>query len=109
MNDLVERLCTGRHPVVAGIGKEQTVAALKEAIDRGYVHVTFTGTRGGTVLGLALDTERSRLADANFSTGSGRATLVGELTLDYVKVRCVADIELPSLAGEGHLERVAES
>jgi len=28
----------------------------------------------------------------------------GELTLDYVPVKVVTDIELPSLEGQGHLE-----
>ena len=28
----------------------------------------------------------------------------GELTLDYVPVRVIADIELPSMKGKGHLE-----
>jgi hypothetical protein len=25
------------------------------------------------------------------------------LTLDYVKVRCIADLDLPALTGKGHL------
>jgi hypothetical protein len=32
--------------------------------------------------------------------------LVGGLTLNYVKVRSIADIDLGTLAGQGHLEPV---
>ena len=38
---------------------------------------------------------------------SGTVHLEGGLTLDYVKVRCIADIDLTTLAGQGHLEIVA--
>jgi hypothetical protein len=31
------------------------------------------------------------------------------LTLDYVKVRCFADIDLQTLDGQGHLEKVQEA
>jgi hypothetical protein len=34
--------------------------------------------------------------------------LEGGLILDYVKVRCIADIDLTSLAGQGHLAIVEE-
>ena len=67
----------------------------------------FTGTRGGTELGFSVDRERSRLADADFAQGTGHATIVGDLTLDYVDVRCIADIDLPSLQGTGRLEKLS--
>jgi hypothetical protein len=103
MNDLVQRLSTGDHPIEASLRPERTCAALKEAIDRGYVHVRFPGTRGGTELGVPLDRERSQLA-ADFAGGKGTITIVGELSLDFVHVRCIADLDLESLAGTGHLE-----
>jgi hypothetical protein len=34
---------------------------------------------------------------------TGRVHLEGELTLDYVKVRCIADIDLQTFKGEGYL------
>jgi len=37
--------------------------------------------------------------------GSAEIKLVGDLTLDYVRVTCVARIDLATLEGEGHLER----
>ena len=104
MNDLVQRLSQGEHPVEVSLRPERTVKALKECLDRGYVHIKFTATRGGTELGMPVDRERTKLDEADFETEQGRATLVGELTLDFVKVRCIADIELPSLRGNGRLE-----
>lgn len=106
MTDLVQRLSEGSHPVEIALRPERSVAALKESIDRGYVHVKFTNTRGGTELGIPLDRQRSNVSDADFDRGTGTINLVGELTLDYVRVRCVADVELPSLKGQGHLEPV---
>jgi hypothetical protein len=84
------------------------VQALKEAIDRGYVHVKFTGTRGGTELGVRLDTAACDVSRADFANQAGTIHLEGGLTLDYVKVRCIAEIDLTTLAGQGHLKIVEE-
>lgn len=83
-------------------------AELKEAIDRKYLHVLFTDTRGGTELGFPLDEERSDLTGANWERREGTVHLVGELQLDGVAVRCFADIDLASGEGTGYL-KVLES
>lgn len=106
MSALVDKLCDGMHPVEVSLRPEKTIELLKECLDRGYVHVRFTGTRGGTELGIPLDREKADLSQANLESGTGRIKIVGNLTLDYVKVRCVADIDLPALNGWGKLERV---
>jgi hypothetical protein len=46
------------------------------------------------------------LSQADFENQSGAVHLEGELTLDFVKVRCIADIDLKTLSGKGHLARV---
>ena len=107
MNDLVQRL-TKEQEVEAGLRPEPTVQAFKAAIDRNYVHVKFTQTRGGTELGFRLDNERSDLSGADFENGTGSVTVVGELTLDYVKVRCHATIDLATLKGTGYLVPLEE-
>src|SRR5215217_3485715 len=89
---LVDRLCEGEHRVEAGLRPEKTVKLFKEAIDRNYVHVKFTETRGGTELGVRVDKEASDLSGGDFEKGEGEVHIEGELTLDYVKVRCIADI-----------------
>jgi len=48
MDELVQRLSEGDHPIEASLRPEKTVAALKECIDRGYVHNKYTDTRDGT-------------------------------------------------------------
>jgi uncharacterized protein YbdZ (MbtH family) len=103
---LVDRLCDGDHPVEVGLRPEKTVKLFKEAIDRNYVHIKFTKTRGGTELGVRLDREASDFSQADFSNGNGTVHVEGTLTLDYVKVRCIADIDLSTLEGTGHLEKV---
>ena len=106
MSQLVNKLADGDHPVEVNIRPRKTVEAFKECIDRGYVHIKFPNTQGGTELGVRLDGAASDLSRANFDQKSGRVHLVGGLTLDYVKVRCVANIDLETLTGNGHLEKV---
>jgi len=106
MSELVQRLSEGDHPVEASLRPEKTVKAFKEAIDRGYVHIKFTNTKGGTELGVRLDPQTTDLSQADFDKGAGTVHLVGGLTLDYVKVRCIADIGLDTLTGQGHLEPI---
>ncbi|MBY0494105.1 MAG: MbtH domain protein [Cyanobacteria bacterium] len=109
MSDLVQRLAQGRHPAHISIRPERTVAAFRDCLGRGFVHVRFTNTRGGTELGFSIDQSRSELTTADLDGGTGRVRLVGELSLDYVPVRCVADIDLPSLEGVAHLEVLEQS
>jgi hypothetical protein len=104
MSDLVQRLSSGRHPVEVSLRPERTTKALKECLDRGFVHIKFVNTRGGTELGMPVDRALSDLSGADSDYEKGRVKIVGALKLDFVKVRCVADIDLPALAGEGHLE-----
>jgi uncharacterized protein YbdZ (MbtH family) len=106
---LVDRLCEGSHPVEAGLRPEKTAKLFKEAIDRNYVHIKFTKTRGGTELGVRLDRDKCELNSADFENGSGMAHIEGGLTLDYVKVRCLADINLTTLEGTGRLEKVEDA
>jgi hypothetical protein len=108
VNELVTRLSEGAHPVEAGLRPEKTVKALKESLDRGYVHIKFTDTQGGTELGVRLDREASDLSKADFEDQAGSVRLVGDLTLNYVKVRCIAEIDLKTLTGKGRLEPVGE-
>lgn len=105
MSELVSKLCVGKHPVTTA--RYKTAAELGECIERGFVLVKFTETRGGTELGIPLDTARSRTTGADFKNGTGTVELVGELSLDYEKVRCIAEIDLQSLSGEGRLERLS--
>jgi hypothetical protein len=104
MDDLVRRLIEGNHAVEVRVRPERTAAMLKEAIDRGIVHLRFPDTRGGTELGVHIDRDGSDLSHADFERGTGSVKLIGRLTLNYVKIRCIADINLNSLSGLGNLE-----
>ncbi|WP_425554193.1 MbtH family protein [Kribbella yunnanensis] len=105
---LVERLSEGRHPVEVSLRPENSAAAVKRCIDRGYIHVRFPETKGGTELGLRLNPELSDWRAGNFEAAQGSVRLVGDLTLDLVKVRCVAEIDLVTLQGQGHLQPINE-
>lgn len=101
MNDFVNTLTTPQR-VING-GNSKGVEDFKAQIDRGYVFVKFTETKGGTDLGVRMDEARSDTSKADFDSVTGSVHIEGELTLNYVKVRCVADINLENLEGEGYL------
>jgi uncharacterized protein YbdZ (MbtH family) len=101
---IVERLCASDCPLVVRLRPEPTAKRFKEAVDQGYVRVEFADPV--TELGVRLDRDASDFSAADFEGGTGTARVVGGLTLDYVKVRCVAHIDLKTLAGQGRLERV---
>jgi len=103
--NLVDRLCEGSHPVEVGL-RQREAKLFKEAIDGNYVHIRFTQTKGGTELGFPLDRNTSDLSTADFENGKGTVHVEGDLTLDYVRVKCVADIDLSTLSGNGHLLKV---
>jgi hypothetical protein len=63
-------------------------------------------TRGGAELGVRLDQEACDFSRADFDNCAGTAHVEGNLTLDYVKVRRIADIDLATLEGNGYLEKV---
>jgi len=102
MNELVKRLSEGDHPVVSGC-PDATAEKVKAEIDRGYVHVKFTGTRGGTNIGCRLVPEATDVSGADFEASTGMIHVEGTLTLNYVPVKCVADIDLSTMEGTGHL------
>lgn len=103
MNDLVRRLSQGEHPVTIG-GTLRTLEEVEKRVkDMGYVFIKFTETRGGTDLGVRVDKTATDISHANFELGTGTVHIEGTLTLDYVKVRCLADIDLATLNGSGHL------
>lgn len=106
---LVDRLCEGTHPVESSFRSEKTVKLFQEAIERNYVHIKFTNTKGGTELGVGLDRDDCDFSKADFENGTGPVHLEGSLTLDYVKVRCIADIDLGTLEGQGHLVKAEAS
>lgn len=72
------------------------------------MHIKFTNTQGGTDLGVKVDPEASNFNEADCEHQTGKVHLVGNLTLNYVKVRCIADIDLVTLNSKGHLEPVEQ-
>ncbi|HEX8720043.1 MAG TPA: MbtH family NRPS accessory protein [Pyrinomonadaceae bacterium] len=108
-DDLLKRLSEADQNVEVSLRPERSARALKERIDLGHVHIKFTGTRGGTELGVELDRDSVNLDQADFDGQKGSVHLEGGLTLNFVKVRCVADIDLATLAGKGHLQVVEQA
>lgn len=104
--DLVERLCATSHKLRVVVRPENSDTAFKDALDRGFVQIEFTETQGGTVLGFPVDTEQSDLSQMSGNKQNGQVVIVGLLTLNFQKVRCVATIALKDLTGMGKLELI---
>jgi hypothetical protein len=105
VNELTERLAISQ-PVAVG-GSQPTLQDFRKRIEEiEWVFIKFTETRGGTDLGMQLDRNNSDLSSADFDNGTGTVHLEGTLTLNYDPVRCIADIDLATLKGNGHLEPV---
>lgn len=107
MDELVQRLATGDHLVYASRA-DDSAKEFQRSIERGYVHIKFTETRGGTELGVRLDNKATDLSQADFDQATGNVHIVGNLTLNYINVQCIADIDLTTLRGTGHLEPVED-
>jgi hypothetical protein len=106
MNDLVQRLSTGEHPVTIGGPQPSREELYQRLTDMQYVFIKFTDTRGGTDLGVRVDPAATTINQADFQRGTGSVHIEGTLTLNYVNVRCLADIDLATLNGNGHLVAV---
>jgi uncharacterized protein YbdZ (MbtH family) len=100
---LVERLAKGTHPVRMTLSRNNDISEIRQAISRGYTFVEFTGTKGGTELGIKLIPEACDLSSVSFEDRAGTLVLSGSLVLDSVPVRCNATIDLATLTGMGHL------
>jgi len=103
MDTLVQQLSEGSHPIALG-GPNPTLADLKRRIlELDYVFLKFTATQGGTDLGMRIDKDKLNVKAADLERANGLFHIEGELTLNDVKVRCVADLDLHTLQGQGHL------
>jgi hypothetical protein len=100
VNELVKRLSEKQAVAAERAGDCQ---ALKEQIEREFVLIKFTETKGGTELGYRIDRQASNIQGVDFEKGRGKVHLEGELVLNYVTVRCIADIDLSTLKGIGYL------
>jgi hypothetical protein len=103
MDKLTERLATGDHAITMS-EPTPSLKELRNQIDEtGWVHIKFTDTRGGTELGIRLDHAACDFSAADFDQASGTIHLEGNLTLNNDPVRIVADLDLTTLTGTGHL------
>jgi len=100
-DDLVAFLSEGDHPLQASA---QSGEQFLERIKAGYVNVKFTDTRGGTELGVRLDSAASDTTGADIEGHKGNVRIAGNLTLNYQPVRLVAEVALETLLGSGRLQ-----
>jgi uncharacterized protein YbdZ (MbtH family) len=105
--DLITRLAAGDQPVEVVLRPVRDAQALQKRLEQGHVHVKFTGTRGGTELAVELDRGLLVTSQADFAAQTGSVHMEGVLMLNGRKARCIADIDLATLEGQGRLQPVA--
>ena len=98
------RLSRGSHPVELALRPEQSLDALLRQVKTGCLPVRFTGTRGGTELSVPLEPSVVQLIGDQIARGETAIQVIGALTLDYTRVRCLADIDVTTFTGSGRLE-----
>lgn len=104
MSELAHRLSQGAQKITYRPTRGDARSELRAALEREYVHVLFTESRGGTELGFRPDPARSDVSGAAWEAGKGSIHLEGDLKLDGTPVRCVADLDLRTMEGQGRLE-----
>lgn len=109
MDELVERLSIGKHPVVFEKQSKEMQEVRHRLMELKFVFVKFTNTRGGTELGINVEDNFTCLDNANLEEGTGNIRIAGWCILNYHKVRCIADIDLATREGIGYLELLDES
>jgi hypothetical protein len=100
MDELVARLSQGKHKVSIG-ERGESYQEIKERINKGFFHVKFTETRGGTELGISVDLEKTNVN--TISLESGLLHIEGTTNLNYEDVRLIADIQMADKSGYGYL------
>jgi len=107
INELVQKLSEGNHEVVIGY-RSESYEDIKTRLQDGYMHIKFTQTRGGTELGINVDADTVNLEDVDFINGNGLLHIEGTINLNYNEVRCIADVDLKTRKGQGHLKIIQQ-
>lgn len=103
------RLSRQPQPVELILRSERSSDGVIQQLKSRCIHIRFTGTRGGTDLALAIsETDAQRYMD-QISSGEKRLHITGDLTLDYVPARCVAEIDLSKFAGTAQLNLLTQA
>lgn len=105
MKQLVKRLSEKESKIQVN-QPEKTVDALKKRIESNTLHVLFKET--DTEIGIKLDPENCDYSKANFAKKTGKIQFQGAVTLNYEKVRCIASVNLSTMAGKGRLELIED-
>ncbi len=103
MSELVETLSKELHEVEFE-ARTDNLHEVENRIRNGFIFIKFINTRGGTELGINVDPAEVNFNELDFKTGVGNLHIEGTCTLDYEKVRCIADIDLSTRTGKGFLK-----
>lgn len=105
MDNLVDRLLA-KQPVEFESRTNNLEEAKERLLGTKFIFIMFTETKGGTELGINVDTDLTDVKEADFTKGVGHISVVGTCELNYQKVRCIAEIDLSTKKGVGCLELI---
>ncbi len=105
MDNLVERLLS-KQPIEFESRTNNLEEAKERLLVTKFVFIMFPETKGGTELGINVDTNLTDVKEADFTKGIGNISVVGTCELNYQKVRCIAEIDLSTKKGLGYLELI---
>lgn len=106
-SELVKRLSKGKHEVII-VTRNESYEEVKQRIENGYIHIKFIKTRGGTELGINIDLNNTNIKGLKSNDNNGLFHIEGVTNLNYIAVRCVANIDLVTRKGEGYLQIIEE-
>ncbi len=104
MDDLVRKLSAGKHPVLIQMAESESLSDLAYDLAKGYCHISFPDTQGGTELKIPVDAGASEFSRERILEGHASIHLEGDLSLNFEKVRFIGDFSVPGLTGEGCLQ-----
>ena len=103
-DNLVDRLCESRQPLLVLLESKKDIHAIEQAIENGFLNVRLLGTKGGTELVVSIK-ESKLVHRSNRSSKSTILKFLACLVLNYENIYCLAEINLNDFTGYGHFQR----
>lgn len=101
MDTLVAFLISKQQPVRVVLKPEETLEEFVACMERKFVNLLFTDTKGGTEIGITI-TETSLKAD-EIHNSAEIFTLQGECSLNFEKIKVKVDLALKDFTGSAEV------
>lgn len=106
MNQLIQFLAQGKHPVKVVLKPEATLSEFILCLRRKFLNIMFMDTRGGTELGITI-IESSVSAD-DISEFIKSIVVEGECGLNFKKIKVKVEVSLIDFSGTAQVNLAEE-